>query len=111
MFGYDPAVTRANIRGMSIGTAMQSRLSRILCVICFLTPVVGNADQVDCKGASHWNSDHGYKKGDKVWHHEGGTSYYLYRCDQEKCTGAGDNEPKPSSSVWKLEGSCKDNPS
>jgi hypothetical protein len=73
-------------------------------------PVVAYADRVDCSAATHWNSDHRYKKDDRVWHHEGGNSYELYRCDKGECVGAANNEPG-SGETWKRLGMCDKDPS
>jgi hypothetical protein len=84
-------------------------LKLLSCVVLVAIPLLAHADSVDCSGVPHWNSDHQYKKGDRVWHHEGGNVYELYTCDKDKCVGAGSNEPG-SGSTWKRRGLCKETP-
>jgi hypothetical protein len=69
-------------------------------------PLMARADLVDCSNVPHWNSDHRYKRGERVWHNEGGNVNELYSCDKDECVGAGNNEPS-SGNTWKRLGSCK----
>lgn len=83
------------------------KLSLMLASSMIFWAALAYADQVDCSGVPHWNSDHRYKKGDRVWHHEGGNVYHLFACDKDSCVGAGSNEPHDGSGPWKYIGSCK----
>ncbi len=73
-------------------------------------PLAAWADRVDCSGVAKWNSDLHYKNGDLVWHHEGGNVWEKYRCEQDVCLGAGNNEPG-SGPTWKRLGTCDQEPS
>ena len=70
-------------------------------------PLVVYADPVDCSTATRWSSDHHYKKGDRVWIHDGGNIYGLYSCDKDECYGA----QLPSyDKTWKYLGNCQKDP-
>jgi hypothetical protein len=80
-------------------------------------PFVAHADSVSCSNASHYNSDHIYKKGELVWLHDGGNVYLEYRCDRDECnndspesTKNGHDQPGHGD-TWKLVGSCDKTPS
>ena len=83
----------------------------LLSALSSLAPLAAYAG-VNCAGVPHWNSDHHYKKGDTAWYLGwGGSDYKLYRCEQDKCSGAGANEPGSDSKIWKLLGHCDKSPS
>jgi hypothetical protein len=86
------------------------RLRLLACATLIAIPIVAYADQVDCSSTQHWSSDHRYKKGDQVWHHEGGNLWEKYSCNKDECVGAGQNEPGKSGGPWKFVGTCKEKP-
>lgn len=87
------------------------KLKLLACAVSIAIPIVAYADQVDCSGTPHWNSDHHYKKGDQVWHAEGGSVFEKYSCNKDECHGAGQNEPGwAGGNTWKVLGTCKAKP-
>jgi hypothetical protein len=82
----------------------------LLTAVSSLASLVAHAgDSVDCAGVSKWNSDKPYQKGARVWY-DNGPSYYLFECNQDRCSGAGHNEPNYNSKIWKFVGNCKSKP-
>jgi hypothetical protein len=77
------------------------KLKFLACVTLLVAPLLARAD-VNCSGASEWDRNHSYQKDQRVWVRQGGSnSFYVYRCDKEKCW----DSPGLSDSGWKVLGS------
>jgi hypothetical protein len=82
------------------------QLKLIVCAALIAIPFVAYAE-VDCTPATRWNADHHYKKGDRVWFHDGGNIYGMYSCDKDECYGA---QTPSVDKMWKYLGNCEKDP-
>jgi hypothetical protein len=93
------------------------KLTILLALIAL--PFAAHADSVDCSDATHYNSDHAYKRGDLVWLHDGGNVYLKYKCIRDTCNNDSSESDKnghdqpgafQKTKAWQDIGMCKDTP-
>jgi hypothetical protein len=84
---------------------MVNKLKLATFLVLLAAPFVAYGDAVDCSGATHYSSDHRYKKGDRVWYRD--MMYNRYSCDKAECYGV--NPGKDD--TWKFDGHCDKDPS
>jgi hypothetical protein len=102
--------------GILASWAYMHKLTILGCLALVAIPFVAQADRVSCSNATHYNSDHGYKRGDLVWWHDGGNVYYEYQCDRDECNNDASESAKNGhdqpghGSTWKYVGMCDKDP-
>jgi hypothetical protein len=81
------------------------KLKLLSCALLIAIPFVAYGDAVDCGGVPHYNSDHRYKKGDRVWFRD--MMYNRYSCAKDECYGKNPG----NDDTWKFDGHCDKDPS